>query len=110
VCTKKACTEKACTEKACLEKTCPRNLSREVSPEKPMAVPGSVTQGNVTWPKSFLEMAGWTRAIVRLEGWNRMVTKGYQKGVYERVTFGIGVERPVAPNTKALCGGSSGRV
>ncbi len=36
-----------------------------------------------------LEMAGRTRAIVRLEGWNRVVTKGYQKGVYERVTKGI---------------------
>ena len=34
-------------------------------------------------------MAGRTRAIVRLEGVNRMVTKGYQKGVYERVTKGI---------------------
>lgn len=34
-------------------------------------------------------MAGWTRAIVRLEGVNRMVTKGYQKGVYEWVTKGI---------------------
>jgi hypothetical protein len=30
-----------------------------------------------------------TSAIVRLDGWNRMVTKGYQKGVYERVTKGI---------------------
>jgi hypothetical protein len=34
-------------------------------------------------------MAGWTRAIVRLDGVNRMVTKGYQKGVYEWVTKGI---------------------
>jgi len=34
-------------------------------------------------------MAGWTRAIVRLEGVNRMVTKGYQKGVYDWVTKGI---------------------
>jgi hypothetical protein len=38
---------------------------------------------NVRWPISFLEMAGWTKAIVRLEGRNRVVTKGYQKGVYE---------------------------
>jgi hypothetical protein len=38
-----------------------------------------------------LKMAGRTRAIVRLEGWNRVVTKGYQKGVYERVTKGIKV-------------------
>ncbi|MGA9687945.1 MAG: hypothetical protein WBQ81_14415, partial [Candidatus Sulfotelmatobacter sp.] len=30
-----------------------------------------------------------TRAIVRLGGWMRMVTKGYRKGVYERVTKGI---------------------
>jgi len=36
-----------------------------------------------------LEMAGRTRAIVRLEAANRVVTKGYQKGVYERVTKGI---------------------
>jgi hypothetical protein len=38
--------------------------------------------GQIPIPK----MAGRTRAIVRLEGWNRMVTKGYRKGVYERVT------------------------
>src|SRR5579862_2958156 len=35
-----------------------------------------------------LEMAGRTRAIVRLESGERMVTKGYRKGVYERVTMG----------------------
>jgi hypothetical protein len=40
-------------------------------------------------PNSYLEMAGRTRAIVRLGGANRMVTKGYRKGVYERVTKGI---------------------
>ena len=34
-------------------------------------------------------MAVRTRAIVRLDEWNRMVTKGYQKGVYVRVTKGI---------------------
>jgi hypothetical protein len=34
-------------------------------------------------------MTGRTRAIVRLDSPNRMVTKGYQKGVYERVTKGI---------------------
>ena len=33
-----------------------------------------------------------TRPIVRLDIRNRMVTKGYQKGVYERVTKGIGVK------------------
>jgi hypothetical protein len=54
-----------------------------------MTAPGSVARENVTWPNSFLEMAGRTRAIVRLGGANRMVTKGYQKGVYERVTKGI---------------------
>ena len=31
-----------------------------------------------------------TRPIVRLDTQNRMVTKGYQKGVYDRVTEGIG--------------------
>ena len=34
-------------------------------------------------------MSGRTRAIVRLDTQNRMVTKGYQKGVYDRVTKGI---------------------
>jgi len=38
-----------------------------------------------------LQMAYRTRPIVRLEVMNRMVTKGYQKGVYEWVTKGIGV-------------------
>jgi hypothetical protein len=37
-------------------------------------------------------MTGWTRAIVRLDGGNRVVTKGYRKGVYERVTNGISGE------------------
>jgi len=32
-----------------------------------------------------------TRVIVRLGRQNRMVTKGYQKGVYDRVTKGTGV-------------------
>src|SRR5882724_6445024 len=31
-----------------------------------------------------------TRPIVRPDTQNRMVTKGYQKGVYDRVTEGIG--------------------
>ncbi len=38
-------------------------------------------------------MGRWTfrtRPIVRLDVMNRMVTKGYQKGVYERVTKGTG--------------------
>src|SRR4051812_10511149 len=34
-------------------------------------------------------MADRTRPIVRLEVMNRMVTEGYQKGVYRRVTKGI---------------------
>src|SRR3954453_12963061 len=34
-------------------------------------------------------MADRTRPIVRLEVMNRMVTKGYRKGVYPRVTNGI---------------------
>ena len=34
-------------------------------------------------------MAYRTRPIVRLEVMDRMVTKGYQKGVYRRVTKGI---------------------
>jgi hypothetical protein len=37
-------------------------------------------------------MAYRTRPIVRLEGDKRMVTKGYRKGVYERVTKGIRAE------------------
>lgn len=36
-------------------------------------------------------MADRTRAIVRLEVSEGMVTKGYRKGVYERVTKGTGV-------------------
>jgi len=35
-----------------------------------------------------------TRPIVRLDLTNRMVTKGYQKGVYERVTKGTGWRVP----------------
>src|ERR1700746_2969883 len=35
-----------------------------------------------------LKMADRTRPIVRLDVTNRMVTKGYRKGVYERVTKG----------------------
>jgi len=42
-------------------------------------------------------MADRTRPIVRLEVMNRMVTKGYQKGVYERVTKGT------ARKTLAVC-------
>ena len=37
-------------------------------------------------------MADRTRPIVRLDIVDRMVTKGYRKGVYERVTKGIGEE------------------
>ena len=37
----------------------------------------------------FGDLAYRTRPIVRLEGGMRMVTKGYQKGVYEWVTKGI---------------------
>jgi len=36
-------------------------------------------------------MADRTRAIVRLDVMEGMVTKGYRKGVYERVTKGTGV-------------------
>jgi len=56
----------------------PAHSSWEVSPEK-------VLKAN--FPTA--EMAGRTRPIVRLDRVNRMVTKGYQKGVYERVTNGI---------------------
>src|SRR5580704_16317011 len=38
---------------------------------------------------SYRRMTGRTRPIVRPDVMNRMVTKGYQKGVYERVTKGI---------------------
>jgi hypothetical protein len=42
--------------------------------------------------KVISHIGGWTdrtRPIVRLDVRNSMVTKGYQKGVYERVTKGI---------------------
>jgi len=42
-------------------------------------------------PRVILPIGRWTyrtRPIVRLDVTNRMVTKGYQKGVYERVTKG----------------------
>src|ERR1700675_4920732 len=44
-----------------------------------------------TAPKVIMPIGRWTyrtRPIVRLDVMNRMVTKGYQKGVYERVTKG----------------------
>jgi len=47
-----------------------------------------------TPPKVTSYIARWTcrtRPIVRLDVMNRMVTKGYRKGVYERVTKGTGV-------------------
>jgi hypothetical protein len=50
--------------------------------------------------KVISHIGGWTdrtRPIVRLDLVNRMVTKGYQKGVYERVTKGI--ERRVPPHS-----------
>jgi hypothetical protein len=52
-----------------------------------------------TTPKFILPVGRWTyrtRPIVRLDVMNRMVTKGYQKGVYERVTKGTGKKAPVA--------------
>jgi len=45
----------------------------------------------ITEPEGHLtywQMAVRTRPIVRLGVMNRMVTKGYRKGVYERVTKG----------------------
>jgi len=39
-------------------------------------------------------MAVWTRPIVRPDVTNRMVTEGYQKGVYERVTKGTRGGKP----------------
>jgi hypothetical protein len=45
-------------------------------------------------------MADRTRPIVRPAHMDRMVTKGYQKGVYERVTKGTGEKtREVRLNT-----------
>lgn len=38
----------------------------------------------------FRKLALWTRPIVRRGVRNRMVTKGYRKGVYERITKGTG--------------------
>ena len=46
-------------------------------------------------PKVISYIARWTcrtRPIVRLRVMNRMVTKGYRKGVYERVTKGTKAE------------------
>jgi len=43
-----------------------------------------------------------TRPIVRLDLLNRMVTKGYQKGVYEWVTKGIRRGVPPEPRKLAL--------
>src|SRR5579862_1277588 len=40
---------------------------------------------------TYQQMVFRTRAIVRLGRQNRMVTNGYQKGVYNRVTLGTGV-------------------
>jgi hypothetical protein len=47
--------------------------------------PGYRSEGHL----SYRQMDRPDRPIVRLEVMNRMVTKGYQKGVYERVTKGI---------------------
>ena len=53
-----------------------------------------------------MEMAVRTRAIVRLRVENRMVTKGYQKGVYVRVTLGIsGANRHIERIDPRLCFG-----
>ena len=46
-------------------------------------------------------MADRTRAIVRLEVMEGMVTKGYRKGVYERVTKGITGESTGAAGTSS---------
>jgi hypothetical protein len=71
-----------------------------------MTAPGSVARKHVTWPNSYLEMAGRTRAIVRLDKRNRVVTKGYQgyrKGVYDRVTKGIGRrDERLGPETASI--------
>jgi hypothetical protein len=47
-------------------------------------------------------MADRTRAIVRLEVSEGMVTKGYRKGVYERVTKGITAESTAAAGIAAV--------
>ena len=53
----------------------------------------------------YRQMAYRTRPIVRLEVMNRMVTKGYRKGVYERVTSGTrGGERAQAFSEAYLWG------
>lgn len=57
----------------------------------------------------YREMVFQTSVIVRLGTQNRMVTKGYQKGVYDRVTGGIGAEQP-NPAYAELFRHSSGNV
>src|SRR5579859_2150636 len=44
----------------------------------------------------YRQMVHRTRPIVRLEVMNRMVTKGYRKGVYRRVTSGTRVQTTYA--------------
>jgi len=65
-------------------------LQDKVLLQKPAERLGKLLPG--TAPRVILLIGRWTtrtRPIVRLDVMNRMVTKGYQKGVYERVTKGI---------------------
>jgi hypothetical protein len=51
-------------------------------------------------------MGRWTdrtKPIVRLDIGNRMVTKGYRKGVYERVTKGIRGESTLGAAGEDAC-------
>jgi len=49
-------------------------------------LPGTGREGHLT----YRQMADRTRPIVRPRVMDSMVTKGYRKGVYERVTNGTG--------------------
>jgi hypothetical protein len=51
-------------------------------------------------------MADRTRPIVRLEVIEGMVTEGYQKGVYERVT--MGTREQVIPRTRGAAEKTAG--
>jgi len=56
------------------------------------AAPGYRSRGHL----QYRQMADRTRPIVRLDDMEGMVTKGYRKGVYRRVTKGITMQNRTA--------------
>jgi hypothetical protein len=56
------------------------------------AAPGYRSRGHL----QYRQMADRTRPIVRLDDMEGMVTKGYRKGVYRRVTKGITMQNQSA--------------